>query len=347
MKSFKRSLTLLGASLVMLPALVFADPTTADEWYKEGEKQYTLQNFDKAAEAFKKGYDLETIEGKKAAYLYNVAQSYRMGQDCKKAQFFYKRYLAQRELNTAKPLSDKARKDVQDQIANLDECAKAQVVTQPVVKPEEDTTKVVDPKGKDVAVVEPEDPEEEDGITKPGVVTDQPKLVSARLIGGGSKITAGNLPVPVRGTGTLIAGYPLPINDKLTLELGGAFTVTSVAFESMAGSSRTASFVGLLANAGATYEVIPKLGIRGDLGLGGLFLSGASESPFTDNQPATGTLTMFHVRAAVSVDYAITPNLLATATPLAFSYSPPKEGLREDITAITRLDFMVGLGYRM
>jgi len=56
---------------------------------------------------------------------------------------------------------------------------------------------------------------------------------------------------------------------------------------------------------------------------------------------------MFHVRVGASADYAITPNVIATITPIAFSYSPPKEGLKDDIKSITRLDFMLGLGYRM
>jgi len=53
------------------------------------------------------------------------------------------------------------------------------------------------------------------------------------------------------------------------------------------------------------------------------------------------------VRTALSADYAITPNIVVTATPIAFSYSPPKDGLNKDITAITSIDFMVGIGYRM
>ena len=78
--------------------------------------------------------------------------------------------------------------------------------------------------------------------------------------------------------------------------------------------------------------------------------SGISEAgnPFTDmGAPTSGALTMLAVRAAVSGDYLITNNVFATLTPLAFTYSPAKSGLRDDIKSITRLDFMVGVGYRM
>jgi outer membrane protein assembly factor BamD (BamD/ComL family) len=57
--------------------LALAQPKTPDDWYKEGETQYNLGNFEKAADAFKQGYSLETIENKKPAYLFNVAQAYR------------------------------------------------------------------------------------------------------------------------------------------------------------------------------------------------------------------------------------------------------------------------------
>ena len=51
--------------------------------------------------------------------------------------------------------------------------------------------------------------------------------------------------------------------------------------------------------------------------------------------------------SASSADYAFTPNVFVTVTPVAFTYSPAKDGLRDDIKSITRLDFMLGVGYRM
>ena len=120
------NLMLVLAAALLAPRLAFADPQTADEWYKEGENQYNLQNFDKAIDAFKKGYELEASESKKAAYLFNVAQSYKQrnnGQgDCGKAQFYFKRYLDIKDHDTAKPLKPEARKSIEDQIAGLDDC---------------------------------------------------------------------------------------------------------------------------------------------------------------------------------------------------------------------------------
>ncbi len=109
--------------------------------------------------------------------------------------------------------------------------------------------------------------------------------------------------------------------------------------------SRTGSLWGVMANAAATYEVIPKLGIRGDLGLGALLFDNIDQSPFTGNAPTTGALTMFHARVAVSADYAVTPNLVLTAMPAAFTYSPAAQGIVGG-GAIWSYDFMLGIGYR-
>ena len=113
------------------------------------------------------------------------------------------------------------------------------------------------------------------------------------------------------------------------------------------GMSKTATLSAVFANIGATYLVIPKLGLRGDVGVGGLFFGNVSNSQFTGMQETTGALTMLHLRFGVSIDYAITPNIIATAMPFAFSLSPAKEGLRDDVKRITAIDFMVGIGYRM
>ena len=99
---------------------------TADDWYKEGETQYNLGNFDKAAEAFKQGFALETDESKKPAYLYNVAQAYRQGNKCKDAAFFYKRYLSLKDQDTVKPLKPEKRAEIEQRITELEECAKNQ-----------------------------------------------------------------------------------------------------------------------------------------------------------------------------------------------------------------------------
>jgi hypothetical protein len=172
-------------------------------------------------------------------------------------------------------------------------------------------------------------------------------VISLRVLGGAAKINTGDLAVPVQASLGLIGGYPLALGPDLTLDLGAAFLFQPVPFEDTTGASKSAKMISALANVAATYRVAPRVGIRGDLGIGALIFSGVSDSPFTGNQMTTGALSMLEVRVGVSADIAITQNVLVTVAPIAFSYSPAKSGLRDDIKSITRLDFMVGLGYRM
>ncbi|TMQ02720.1 MAG: hypothetical protein E6J90_31575 [Deltaproteobacteria bacterium] len=369
----------ISLAALLIPALAWAAPKTADEWYAEGANQYTLGAFDRAIDSFKQGFSLETDESKKANYLYNIAQAYRQTHDCKNALFFYKRYLAAKAGDTVKPIESQRKKQVEGFIAELEVCVKqqTQVSERPPVnnvppegeKPDKpDKTDKIDktdktdkgPPGdtvrkerKEVATGAPgsvppggETSEEEDtGVTQ--TATAPPRLISLRIDGGATKVTAGSNPVPVQATFALVGGYPIPIDRRLTVEVGAAFTFTPIPFDAaMTGGSRTAQMWGLLANAGATYEVIPKLGVRGDVGLGVLFFANVDHSPFTSGQDTSGALSMFHLRAAASADYAITPNLVITATPVAFTYSPPKAGLADDIKSITSIDFMIGIGYR-
>jgi len=357
-------------AILLVPALVWAQPRSADDWFKEGENQFNLGNSEKAVDAFKQGFSLEVDDSKKPAYLYNIAQVYRQANDCKNALFFYKRFLSLKNASTVKPLTANMRKNVEGWIAEAEACVqqatsfgkKAPTNNLPPGGESGDKTPPTDGKDgkdgstkdthKDVANGDHRGDDDDDGgsVTKPARLTG-PHVISARLTGGGTIVKTGSIEVPVQATFALIAGYPIAVSRQLTIDVGGAFTFTPVPYQAdrpgMPMANETAQLIGLMANAGATYEVIPKLGLRGDVGVGALFFANVSESPFTANAPTSGALSMFHLRAALSADYAVTPNIVVTATPFAFTYSPPKEGLAEEITSITSIDFMLGIGYRM
>lgn len=366
-----RSVSLVLAAVCLVPLVVRADPTTAEGWYKEGANQYNLGNFDKAVDAFKQGFELETDENKKPAYLYNVAQAYRQENKCKEAVFFYKRFLALKQ--NVKPTT---RTEVEKLIAEGEDCEKKQEAL--AKQPPQDTLHPDDKSGTgsgdastgtgagsgsaaptgpgEKQIADKNDGDDGDdgtdqGVEKSTTPSTSPKLISARLFAGAAKISAGSLDFPVQPTFTLIAGYPLAIGNALELDLGAAVAFTPVPFtNTITNASRSASFFSVLANAGATYTVAPKIGVRADVGAGVLVFSGIDEmgNPFTEGgAPTSGALAMFALRAGVSADYAVTPNLAITVAPITFSYSPPKDGLRMDIKSIDRLDFMVGVGYRM
>lgn len=367
MKTIK--LVLVLAAAVVAPRLAFADPQTPEEWYREGENQYNLQNFDKAIDAFKKGYELEPSESKKAAYLFNIAQTYKQRNngtgDCGKAQFYFKRYLDVKDHDTAKPLKPEQRKSTEDTIAALDECSQREAAAakaaaaaaananKPVdTKDPKDNGNTTGAKPKHVGTGGAGgeggegDDGGDDGSVHKHLREDQPKLVSVRALGGAAKLKTGQITVPVQPTFGILGGYPLPLNDKLTIEVGAGFSATPVPYDK-AGTKTTGMLTTAIVNASAVYAVAPKITARVDLGAGGLFFGNVSESSFTMGLPTTGALGMFNVRAGLSADYAVTNNIIVTVAPIAFGYSPAKSGLRSDIKNITTLDFMIGVGYQM
>jgi hypothetical protein len=369
--------------LLLVPVLAFADPKTADDWYKEGANQYNLGDFDKAVDAFKKGFELETNDSKKPAFLYNIAQAYRQAHKCRDAEFFYKRYLSLRDQDTTKPLDASKRAEIEGWIAEAEKCSAQEdslaqkrpdstmkpdgghpattptttttpKTTTPTTTTPPTTTPATTPKPT-VATKSGDDDDDSStsssGVTKSATAGAAPQLFVARLTGCVGKVEAGNLTVPIQGTFNLFAGYPIQINDQLEVDAGLNVGYMPVPFTNlMTNSNQTAALLSVLADAGATYTVAPNIGIRGDLGVGALIFSGMGDpgNPFTNNgAPASGALGMLAVRAAVSADYAITPNLVATVTPIAFQFSPAKSGLRDDIKSILAFDFMLGVGYRM
>jgi len=354
-------------AILLVPALAWAAPKSASDWYNEGSTQFTLGNFDKAVDSFKHAFELETDENKRSVYVYNIAQSYRQAGDCSKAYFFYKRFLSLKASPTVKPLTAQERTTVEGFIRDLEPCAQqaAAIGRKPPeslqsngetgdrAKSEPEAGRKEPSKSKEVATTSNDagDSEADTGVPKL-TSTGAPHLLTAWVTGGGTKINTGDLiKVQVQPTFALVAGYPIAVAPQLTIHVGGAFTFTPVPFEVAAkngepAKNKTGSLISAMANAGVSYDVMPKLDLRGDLGVGALFFS-ASESSFTMSNATTGALPMLHVRAALSVDYAVTPNFLVTATPIAFSYSPPKDGLDDSIKSIISIDFMIGLGYRM
>jgi hypothetical protein len=354
----------LVCAALLVPFLALAEPKTAAEWFAEGDTQYTLGNFEKAADAFKQGFALETVESKKAVYLYNVGQAYRQAKKCTEAIFFYKRFLAAKATDTVKPLTDKQKADTDKFIADLEECVKQQEAAKN--RPPDtlgtgtgsgsETGSGSAGSGSGSGSAKPirvgqgsgSDSGDEGGITKKFVEA-QPKTLSARLEGGASKFSGGSVNWQVAGTGTLIAGYPIALGDKAELDVGLAAAFTPLTYTNgITMQQKTATMTSVLADVGIGYDVAPKVEVRGDLGLGALSFGGIDQmgSPFTKNGAGTtGALGMFALRIGASVDYLFTPNLYATVTPIAFSFSLAPSGLL--FTSLVRLDFMAGVGYRM
>jgi hypothetical protein len=340
-------------ALGLAPSLTaHADEAQARQDFEAGERAYNLGDFDKAIVLFRKAYE----EWPEPAFLFNIAQTYRQAGDCRQAAFFYKRFLSLKERDTKKPLRPALKAEVEQRIAELEDCVKREIASKPPDSLDRGTdTTTSTPSAKPTTTArtsgadDDEDDDEDDDASVRKATAGQPSLVSVRVGLGAGKLGAGDLDVPVQFAGTLIAGYPLALGDDLQLDLGAAVSFTPVPYETTSGMSGSGSVIGLLANAGAAYTVMPNLAARVDVGIGAQLFAGLGldGNPFTEQgAPASGALTTFLVRAALSGDYAVTPNVIVTLTPIAFSYSPAPAGFDTSIGSLTTLSFLAGVGYR-
>jgi hypothetical protein len=363
---------ILVVSLVLLSsAAARADEAAARKSFEAGERAYNLGEFDKAVELFRKAFE----EWPEPAFLFNLAQTYRQAGDCKQAAFFYKRFLALKEDDTKKPLRAELKQEVEKRIVELEECVKREIASKPPTALDRGTnaatgTPATGTPGKtsptggtptnantntETANTEAGgegEGEDEEAAEVVAHADGKPTLVSARVGLGAAKLSAGDLITPIQFAGTLVGGYPLALGDKLQLDLGAALSFTPVPYDATQGASvmkGTGVLFGILANVSPAVTVIPKLAIRADVGAGVLVFSGLGlmGNPFTENgNPATGGLTAFMLRTALSADYAVTSNLLLTVTPIAFAYSPAPTGFTSTISSLTTVSFLAGVGYR-
>src|SRR6266404_3293921 len=65
------------------------DPQHARELFQEGNTYFDVGQFDKAIDAWQRGYKEKADPG----FLYNIAQAYRLSGDPAKAIFFYRGFL--------------------------------------------------------------------------------------------------------------------------------------------------------------------------------------------------------------------------------------------------------------
>lgn len=368
----RQAFILLLVALVMVVSRpAFAEPKTAAEWFNVGDNQYNLGNFDKAIEAFRKAFEIEKDEALKPIYLYNIAQAYRQAGDCDNAVFFYKRFLSLKATDAKKPLGQSTKDDIQKRIAEQEKiCAdkKSQRDKPPegTMRPEEgekgqsgegqnggggDGGEKVKPEGEkkpaQVATVDTEDTEDSDPELR-AYLGDQPQIITLRAGAGLGVPRMDPVNVANQFSATLIAGYPILLAPKVGLDVGAAFSLSPLQWDNNAGESQTSLFIAAVVNAGLRAEVMPKLLLRADVGVGALFLTNVAEgNPFTMSGKAAdgGALTMFHLRTGASVEYSVASSVSLWASPFTLGYSPSKAGLLPD--SIIQISFLAGLGYRL
>ncbi len=210
--------------------------------------------------------------------------------------------------------------------------------------------------GKQVAQADDDDDgdyDDDDDFSNAGSVTSAvyhpTKVISSVEVGTAFLGIGSEYDVPNQFSLRLSGGYPMTFG-KIGADFGVLFNLTPVPWENLdLDVKATAMLTSLLANVGVTYPVIPKLSVRAELGLGGQFFSGLSRgNPFTaGGAETTGALGVFNIRIGLGAEYAITNNIVASASPVIYSYSPAPSDMRADIDSLTRFELMVGVGYRL
>ena len=335
--------------------------TEAMALFKKGRTQYDLGNFDEAVSYFKQAYEALPHE----AFLFNIAQAYRQMGDCKNGLFFYKRYL------TVAGENGKNSDLVRAQIKELEESCRVidDMKNQEPLGAMEPGGGDGDQGGGDAALGSnaPGNMVEPGGSTGGGSASGKARggetsratragrsqrsaLVASSLELGPAFLDVGDLDITgAQFSISIGAGYPLELG-KVGVTVGGMLTYTPVPWSNgQTGTSGTSSLTTLLLNVGARYWILDGLAVRGELGVGGLFLGGLEEGNVfvPPGTMATGVLSMLNVRVGVGAEYQLTDHLVLSASPLVYSHSAAKEGLRREIDGFTRFELIAGIGYRL
>lgn len=380
----RRAVVVAFALCSSLPA--FADEATARRDFDAGERAYNLGDFNKAVELFKKAYEewpepaflfniaqtyRQAGDCKQALFFYKRFLALKQTDTKKPIKPELKREVEQRIVELEECMRRELANKPPDQLdngatsagtsasssgtnaANAANAANtantANTTTQPGATPANTTT------GTSTSSTASADPrsdegEEDEGEEEtPSAPTGNPTRITARVLGGAGKLGAGDLDVPVQFFGTIVGGYPLTVADKVQIELGAAISFTPVPYTTTMNEQGTGSLVGIAANVGARLALMPKLAARVEAGAGVSVFSGLETmgNPFTaGGVAATGPLSTFLARAALSADFAVTPNVVITAMPIAFAYAPAPSGFQSAISSLTTLSFCVGVGYQ-
>jgi tetratricopeptide (TPR) repeat protein len=346
---------LTAGALLLCPGPADAQPAPNDQSelgviYRKGKTAFDLGNFEEAIKYFKQAYAMQPHE----AHLYNIAQAYRQAGDCRNALFFYKRYVAVGgETARHYEVVQRRIKELTSNCKVIDDMKNKPPLEslEPGRERNEGGETGTDGEGGETDSGEGAG-QSGGGIADSATVATGPSepLLAASLELGGAVLDMGALDISgAQFSLGLGAGHPIDFG-KFGITLGGLFTYTPVPWTNeRTGVNGTSALIGLVANVGARYSLAEKLAARLEIGLGALLLSGLTQGNvfLPEDTMATGALGMFNLRLGVGAEYLLTDNLVLSASPFVYSYSPAKEGLRMEIDRLVRIDFIAGLGYRM
>ncbi|HXI59766.1 MAG TPA: tetratricopeptide repeat protein [Polyangia bacterium] len=343
------------------------DAQHARELFQEGNTYFDVGQFDKAIDAWQRGYKEKSDPG----FLYNIAQAYRLSGDPAKAIFFYRGFLR----NSPKAPN---RVEIEAKISALQkqlteqEHAKAPAVGPTTSPPPAFVPAPIAPPPPPAMTAPPP--------AQPPVPPPAPPPASAPSPGTTEELTTAPPAPPPEppgsplrtqlGVGLGVNGWGKSLNGNaeasFDLVLSGGYTFwggpeRKLAFglsalagytflrESSSTQSWRETFWSFLIEPAVRYRITERIGVSAALGVGGIALGGLRPTSALLSQNAgmtftvKGTQGLFVVRPALGGEVGITRGLVATLS-LAFPYSPKPQ--KEYFAPISRTEFLVGLAYR-
>jgi Tetratricopeptide repeat len=316
------------------------DAAAARELFTQGNTFFDIGQFDKAIDAWQRGYQLKNDPG----FLYNIGQAYRTMNDPEKAIFFYKRYLA----NAPKA---KNRAEVEQKIEALQK-----QVPEPTAAPA--AAPAVEPPPANAA--SPPAP-----VTPPPLATSPapgpappPEAEPAQPAGPPRRIDIGvGLGFDTWSSGlraaadpsfafAIVSGYTFgQPTARFRFRLGGMFAETF-----LKETSNTDLFTSLLVDPMLVVRLTNKLRLSGELGLGVVWISGMQPTSTLLIVPKDGNklnvkgaaVARGLLRLGVSLSYDVVPGLAVFFWPAVAS--SPKSGYFYD--ALARVEVLFGAAYR-
>ena len=331
------------------------DDQMARDLFTQGNTFFDLGQFDKAIDAWQKGYQLKNDAG----FLYNIAQAYRVMESAEKAIFFYKRYLANY------PPKAHNRAEVEQKIEALQKQLQQQ-----------DQAKQIPPPGPFGPGNPPvgTNPPPADTTSPPpatwtGRTGTQPPSGTTTTATGDVGATAGIAPgetyVPPRridlgaaiGFDTWASGVQGSADPSFALTLAGGYTfgaITSTVrfrlgllfgYTFLQETSSKDSFTSFLIDPTVEFRLAERFRLDADLGIGVLSIGGlnANSALFANSMVTVkGTQALAEIRIGVGVQYQLTPMVSIFLWP-AIANSPKKEFFHAEIS---RVELLAGVIFR-
>ncbi|HZL16414.1 MAG TPA: hypothetical protein VFG23_01585 [Polyangia bacterium] len=326
------------------------DAQQARDLFTQGNTFYDLGQFDKAIDAWQKGYQLKNDPG----FLYNIAQAYRVMEDAQKAIFFYRRYLS----NSPKAHN---RDEVEQKIDALQKQLSAQ-----------DQAKQIPPPGpfgpgNPVPAVgaAPADTNPPPAAATPATTAPESTTAAPTPVGAAAATVIGRAePLPRRidlaaaiGFDSWTSGVQGKADPSFAFTLAAGYTFGSPAatvrfrmglllgYTFLQETNSKDSFTSFLLDPTVEFRLAQRLRLDVDLGLGVLSIGGLNaNSALLANPMVTvkGTQALSEVRIGVGLQYQLTPALSVFAWP-AIANSPQKAYFH---AAISRVEWLAGLIFR-